>query len=139
MTSHRVRNWRTGGPDGVIAGDSTVSPLIVDNVKEELDAGGEYYFDAAVHELSLIPNGTDAAPPTRVVAAHLVGDKHRKLQMCPPNTPHDTLIAPRYTRMALSSCTEIGLFGLASTRERMPTPLVLDKGKFFCFWATLRN
>ena len=71
MTSHRVRNWRTGGPDGVIAGDSTVSPLIVDNVKEELDAGGEYYFDAAVHELSLIPNGTDAAPPTRVVAAHL--------------------------------------------------------------------
>ena len=41
------RNWRTGGaaPGGGIAGDSTVAPLIVDNVKEELDAGGEYYYD----------------------------------------------------------------------------------------------
>ena len=43
------RNWRTGStpdtPGGGLAGDSSVSPMIAENIAEELDAENEFYFD----------------------------------------------------------------------------------------------
>ena len=63
------RNWRTGGPDGALGGDSTVAPLIVENVREELDAPGEWFFDRDARRLYLIPNGTGTPPETVVASA----------------------------------------------------------------------
>ena len=63
------RNWRTGGIGNAIGGDSTVSPLIIDNVREELDAVNEWYFDKKARKLYLMPNGTH--PPPRLVASKL--------------------------------------------------------------------
>ena len=65
------RNWRTGGHPNVIGGDSTVAPLIVENVFEELDSDNEFFFDRNTSTLYLIPNGTDSPPPATVVASHL--------------------------------------------------------------------
>ena len=69
------RNWRTGStpatPNGGLAGDSSVSPMIVENLAEELDAENEFYFDKATRVLSVKPNASMAWPPKVLVATKL--------------------------------------------------------------------
>ena len=56
------RNWRTGSTSsaGETGGESTVAPLILENVLEETDAPGEYFWDVAQRQLLLVPNATAA-------------------------------------------------------------------------------
>ena len=52
------RNWRTAG--GVLGADSTVAPLIIENIAEELDHENEYHFDKRTRVLRV------AAPAMRL-------------------------------------------------------------------------
>ena len=65
------RNWRTGGRPSVLAGDSTVAPLIVENLAEELDAENEYFFDVKTRVLRVKPNASMTWPPEMLVATKL--------------------------------------------------------------------
>ena len=89
------RNWRTGGvaPGGGIAGDSTVAPLIVDNVKEELDAGGEYYYDETTHELFMIPNVTATTAGTSSNADSIVAGSSSNLTAAQAASLPTTVVA----------------------------------------------
>ena len=65
-----AHSW-SPGKTGEPGSDSTVAPIIIENVAEELDQGGEYFFDPESEQLFLFPNATDGQPPTRLVATRL--------------------------------------------------------------------
>eukprot|EP01043_Picozoa_sp_COSAG02_P023898 COSAG02_NODE_1290_length_13442_cov_6.479125_7_plen_555_part_00 len=63
------RNWRSAG--GVLGGDSTVAPLVIENIAEELDNENEYHFDKRTRVLRVKPNSTMEWPPKMLVATKL--------------------------------------------------------------------
>lgn len=74
--AHSWNPGKTGEPGS----DSTVAPIIIENVAEELDQTGEFYFDPETEQLFLFPNATDSdssehwqpqPPKMRLIATRL--------------------------------------------------------------------
>jgi hypothetical protein len=80
MPGYPLGGWQGGhnwipGKDDAPGGDSTVAPLIIENLLAELDTPGEYYFDKVQRKLYLYPNSTSGtaavSPPKLLVATRL--------------------------------------------------------------------
>ena len=62
------RNWRGGKQ---LASDSSVAPLIIENVAEELDSENEFFYDQHTRVLRVKPNASMPWPPKILVASKL--------------------------------------------------------------------